>query len=285
MNTFRGSHLTANYLTMCIKLCNSYKINRMIKVFSNIGELNDFAAEKFVEIVNEAIAKRGQFTVALAGGSTPKSLYQLLTGEKFKDIIDWHKAFFFFGDERNVLPDNDESNFRMANENLFQPLKIKGENIFRWQTELEKTEIIAEKYETAIKVFFKLAENDLPKFDLILLGMGVDGHTASLFPFTEAVKTRNGSDGLNSNSQKIAVANYVEKLQTTRLTLTFPAINNAANIIFLVAGEDKAEALREVLEGKFEPEKFPSQNIKPKNGELYWLIDKNVAKLLENDGN
>jgi 6-phosphogluconolactonase len=247
----------------------------MIKVFHNIEELNNFAAEKFVEIADEAIKKREQFSVALAGGSTPKSLYQLLASDEFKDKIDWSHTFFFFGDERNVLPDDAESNFRMAIENLFEPLKISNQNIFRWQTELENAEIIAEKYENSIKDFFRLAETDLPKFDLILLGMGADGHTASLFPYTEALP----------NTEKIAVANRVEKLNTTRLTLTFPAINNAANIMFLVAGADKAEALREVLEGESTPEKYPSQNIKPANGELFWLIDKNVAKSLNNNGN
>jgi 6-phosphogluconolactonase len=248
----------------------------MIKIFPNIEELNNFAAEKFVEIANEAInSERDSFAVALAGGSTPKSLYQLLAGEKFKDKIDWSKVFFFFGDERKVLPDDAESNFRMANENLFKPLDIEPEKIFRWQTESGEAEIIAENYEQTIKDFFCLAENNLPRFDLILLGMGADGHTASLFPFTEALH----------ENEKFAVANTVEKLQTTRLTLTFPTINNAENIIFLVAGEEKAETLKAVLEGEFEPDKFPSQNVRPNDGNLFWLLDENVAKLLGKDGN
>ncbi|HQU86898.1 MAG TPA: 6-phosphogluconolactonase, partial [Pyrinomonadaceae bacterium] len=123
--------------------------------------------------------------------------------------------------------------------------------------------------------FFNLRENEFPRFDLILLGMGNDGHTASLFPFTKA---------LNEKS-KIAVENSVEKLNTTRLTLTFPVINNARNVIFLVAGEEKAETLREVLEGEIQPEKLPSQSVNLENGNLYWLIDKNVAKLLRTYGN
>lgn len=247
----------------------------MIKIFPNIEELNNFAAEKFAEIANEAIRKRDVFTVALAGGSTPKSLYQLLASDKFKDKIDWSRTRFFFGDERNVLPDDAESNFRMAHENLFAPLKIKAENIFRWQTETGKAEIIAENYERSIRDFFNLAENSLPQLDLILLGMGADGHTASLFPFTEALH----------ETEQLTVANYVEKLETTRLTMSFPVINNARNIIFLVAGEEKAEILRDVLEGAFEPEKLPSQNVRPKTGELFWLLDERVAKLLRKDGN
>jgi len=254
----------------------------MIKIFPNIEELNNFAAEKFVEIANDSIEKHGRLTVALAGGSTPKSLYKLLASDKFKDKINWNKVFFFFGDERNVLPDHEESNFRMANENIFAPLNIKAENIFRWQTELEDAEKIAEDYAVTLRKAhnypFAAAEpsSDIfPRFDLMLLGMGADGHTASLFPFTEALR----------ETEKIAVANYVEKLQTTRLTLTFPAINNARNIIFLVAGEEKAETLKAVLEGEYEPDELPSQNVRPKDGGLFWLIDKNVAKLLGKDGN
>lgn len=245
----------------------------MIKVFSDIEELNNFAAEKFVETSAEAIEKRGQFTVALSGGSTPKALFQLLASDKFSDKIDWSKVFFFFGDERNVLPDDKESNFRMANENLFEPLKIPGANIFRWQTELKNPDNIAENYEKSIKDFFKLTGNAFPKFDLILLGMGPDGHTASLFPFTEALH----------ETEKIVTANPVEKLQTTRLTLTFATINNAKNIIFLAAGEEKAKTLHEVLEGEFEPERLPSQNIRPLSGNLFWLIDEKAATFLSQE--
>ena len=245
----------------------------MIKIFTNIEKLNHFAAEKFIEIADNAIEKRGFFTVVLAGGSTPKSFYQLLSSEKFGDKIDWSRTFFFFGDERNVLPDADESNFKMANENLFKPLKINDENIFRWHTELKDAEKITADYEEKIRLFFE-SKTEM-QFDLILLGMGGDGHTASLFPYTTAL----------NETEKIAVANYVEKLQTTRLTLTFPTIKNARNIIFLVAGEEKAETLRDVLEGEFDPDRLPSQNIRPTNGNLFWLIDENVAKLLSKDGN
>lgn len=244
----------------------------MIKIFPNIEELNVFAAEKFVEIGVEAIEKSSQFTIALAGGSTPKSLYQLLASDEFENKLDWNSVFFFFGDERNVLPDDTESNFKMANENLFEPLKINAENIFRWETEFEDAETIAKDYETKILDFFDLRENEFSRFDLILLGMGDDGHTASLFPFTNAL----------NETEKIAVENPVEKLNTTRLTLTFPAINNAENIIFLVKGADKSETLKRVLEGDFEPQKFPSQNVRPEKGNLFWLVDSSAAALLEN---
>lgn len=239
-----------------------------INFFQTIEELNNFAAEKFIETGNLAIKKRGQFSVVLAGGSTPKSLYQLLSGDKFKNKINWKSVFFFFGDERNVLPDNDESNFKMANENLLQPLKIDSDKIYSWETGREVPEKIAEDYQSSIQYFFR----GFPKFDLILLGMGDDGHTASLFPFTKAL----------DETEKIAVENWVEKLETWRFTLTFPAINNAKNIIFLVKGEDKADTLKEVLEGELEPQKFPSQNIKPANGKLLWLVDSTAAERLTN---
>ena len=243
----------------------------MIKIFPGIEELNNFAAEKFVEIAAQSIEQRGQFTVALAGGSTPKALYGLLAAENFSNKINWKSVFFFFGDERNVSSNDAESNYRMANENLFRPRNIDRDKIYPWVTEMGIPEDIAKDYEESVEFFFR----GFPRFDLILLGMGADGHTASLFPFTEALH----------ETEKIAVANYVEKLETTRLTLTFPVINNAENVIFLVAGEEKAETLKAVLEGEFEPEKLPSQNVRPKDGGLFWLLDENVAKLLRKDAN
>ncbi len=258
----------------------------MIKIFPNIEELNNFAAEKFVEIANDAIEMRGTFSVALAGGSTPKALYQLLASDKFRNKVRWQAVHFFFGDERNVLPDDPESNFRMANESLFAPLKISEFSIERWKTEIKNVEKAVENYEERLFLGFALAANDaesasgsafageeewFPHFDLILLGMGADGHTASLFPFTKALY----------ETEKSAVANYVEKLKDWRFTLTFPLINNARNVIFLVGGSEKAEALQAVLEGEFEPDKFPSQNVKPENGNLYWLLDEKATSLLK----
>lgn len=235
------------------------------------AEFYKLAAAKFISLARAAIKKSGKFSVALAGGSTPKELYKLLATEKFRALVDWTKIYFFFGDERNVSPDDAESNYRMANENLLEPLKIKAENIFRWQTESGNAEAIAEEYEKTIGNFFGLRENEFPRFDLILLGMGEDGHTVSLFPFTNALSER----------EKIAVANRVEKLNTTRLTLSFAAINNAENIMFLVGGEKKAEILREVLLGETEPEKYPSQSVKPASGNLFWVLDEKSARNLD----
>ncbi|MDQ2747194.1 MAG: 6-phosphogluconolactonase, partial [Acidobacteriota bacterium] len=186
----------------------------MIKIFPNFEELTEFAAEKFVALAQDALKKRKRFTVALSGGSTPKALYALLAGEKFQKAIDWKHVYFFFGDERNVLPDEDESNFLMANDALFQPLNIAADKIYRWHTEIEPPAHIARDYAEHIGNFFK----KLPRFDLILLGMGDDGHTASLFPHTSALL----------ELKRIAVANYVEKFDANRLTFTFPTINRAA---------------------------------------------------------
>jgi 6-phosphogluconolactonase len=246
-----------------------------LHIFPDVESLNNFAARIFVEIYDNAIEDNRAMTVALSGGSTPKSLYQLLASEKFKDRfknrIDWNNFYFFFGDERNVLPDDPESNFRMASENLFQPLKIPADQIYQWDTTLKDSEKIAESYHQVLTYFFGLDEEEkFPRFDLVFLGMGADGHTASLFPFTEALR----------ETEKIAVANYVEKLDTTRLTLTFPVFNNADVVVFLVAGKEKAETLKNVLEGEFEPEKFPSQNVKPEHHNLFWLVDEAAASLL-----
>lgn len=237
-----------------------------IVVARDKDELNALAAAKFVEIANSAITNSGRFTVALAGGSTPKSLYRLLAGSEFKDKIDWAKVFFFFGDERYVPPTDTESNFRMARETLFDPLRTPVENIFRWPTESASAEQAAEEYEKTLRNFF----SGSPRFDLVLLGVGADGHTASLFPYTEAL----------IETSRSAVSNWVEKLGACRLTMTFPMLNSAANIIFLVAGEEKAPVLKEILGGEYLPEKYPAQGINPGNSNLYWLLDEAAARLL-----
>ncbi|HEX8396530.1 MAG TPA: 6-phosphogluconolactonase [Pyrinomonadaceae bacterium] len=241
-----------------------------IFISENLQALSRAAAEMFVRIGNETIERNNRFTVALSGGSTPKLLFQILSRQEFRLQIDWTKTFFFFGDERHVEPNSAESNYRMARENLFKPLEIPPENVYRWRAEWQNAEEIALDYEKTLTDFFK---TELPRFDLILLGMGADGHTASLFPETSAL----------IEMQKLAVANWVKKLDSFRLTLTFPLINNAANIIFLVGGAEKAEMLKTVLEGEFEPQKFPAQNVNPRGGNLFWLIEKDAARLLSAD--
>lgn len=243
----------------------------MIKIFSDPDELNHYAADKFIEIGNSSIDENGRFTVALAGGSTPKTLYKLLTSDKNRSQLDWSKVFFFIGDERFVAPDDAESNYRMAKENIFSPLDVKAENIFRWQTEQLDPDKTAERYSNEISAFFELKSGEFPRFDLILLGMGDDGHTASLFPHTAALK----------EIARIAAANPVEKLDTVRLTFTLPTINNAANIIFLVTGAEKSDILAKILNSEPDPDNFPSQAVNPPNGRLFWLVDEAAAKNLK----
>lgn len=242
-------------------------MNRQILIFQNFDELSRKAAEKFIEIGSRAIEARSRFTVALAGGSTPKRVYEMLSGEEFRVKIDWKRVFFFFGDERNALPDSEESNFRMAKETFFKPLGIDEKNIFRWQTELADPKQTAENYAADLESVFE----GFPAFDLTLLGMGGDGHTASLFPYTKALE----------ETRKTATENHVEALGTMRFTMTFPVINNSRNVMFLIKGSDKAEVLKEVLEGEFQPEKLPSQSVQPGGGDLYWFLDEDAARLLD----
>ncbi len=246
-------------------------LNREITVFSSLEYLSRAAAKKFTEIARTKISHKDSFAVALAGGSTPKSLYKLLADENepFRTSIEWEKVSFFWGDERCVAPDSDESNYRMAKETLLQPLGIPTENIYRWKSELDPATAAAD-YEKLLRLYFNAAEGIFPRFDLILLGMGADGHTASLFPQTDVFAK-------NSN---LVAAPLVEKFGTHRLTLTPQVINSAENIIFQVAGQDKANALREVLEGEKQIENYPSQIIDPPDGNILWLLDEAAAQNL-----
>lgn len=245
---------------------------REIIVAKDKAELNQIAAKKFIELAKTAVNKNDRFAVALSGGSTPRALYSLLAAS-FREAVDWNKVFFFFGDERDVLPNDDESNFRMANETFFKPLDVSEQHIFRWKTELNDPDKTVDEYERSLDVFFYLKSGEFPVFDLILLGMGPDGHTASLFPNTEA---------LNETS-RIVAKNWVEKLNTWRFTFTFSTINNAKNVMFLVAGEEKAEVLKQILEEPKNCAILPSQCVAPANGKLVWHVDSSAAKLLSNN--
>ena len=222
------------------------------------------AAERFVELGQAAIDARGCLSVGLAGGSTPKRTYELLASEAYREQLNWSKVHIFFGDERCVPPDHSESNYRMANEALISRVSIPPPNVHRING-LGDAVANASLYEDELRTFFNPAS--WPRFDLVLLGMGDDGHTASLFPGTKALAER----------QAWVVANWVEKVGAFRITLTAPAINHAANIAFLVTGATKAERLLEVLRGALDPEKLPSQLIQPLDGSLFWLVDKAAA--------
>jgi len=224
------------------------------------------AAERFIEIAREAINANGKFSVALAGGSTPKKLYDLLASDEYRDQIEWPKVHIFFGDERCVPPDDAESNYRMANEAMLARVPVPPQNVHRMVGDGDAV-ANARLYEDELRGYFD--EEQWPRFDLVLLGMGDDGHTASLFP---------GSQALQETSAW-ATANWVEKFQTFRITLSAPAINHAAHVLFLVTGAGKAARLPEVINGERDTNRLPSQLIQPQaaGGKLEWLIDKDAA--------
>ena len=240
-----------------------------IVVVPDAATLAQTAADYFVEAAARNIAQTGRCTVALSGGSTPKAMFALLASSPYREKIDWKNIYFFWGDERCVPPDHADSNYRMTHEMLLSKVSVLPENIFRVLGEKEPA-VAASDYAAKIRAFFP--DENLPKFDLVFLGMGADGHTASLFPFTAA---------LHAEANKIAVENYVEKLNAHRVTLTAGIINNAKEIVFLIGGADKAAALKEVLQGDFQPELYPSQLIQPEAGKIVWLLDEAANAQLE----
>jgi 6-phosphogluconolactonase len=239
-------------------------VEPQVRVFGSPQELFRAAAEKFCSLGSSAIEDHGKFTVALSGGSTPRGLHHELVAD-FSSCLPWEKVFFFWGDERHVPPDSSDSNYRMAKETLLSKLPIPAENIFRVPAELPDARQAAAKYEQTILKFFRPPENSPPRFDFILLGMGPDGHTASLFPGTAALQEKD----------HFVVANWIEKLNTFRITFTYPLLNNAACIMFLVSGDEKAEMVRRAL--KDPAANLPCQKVQPVNGELLWYLDKGAA--------
>jgi 6-phosphogluconolactonase len=227
-------------------------------------ELARAAAREFVTRAEEAINTLGRFAVVLAGGSTPKTTYEALARD-YSGELDWGRVHVFFGDERTVPPDHEDSNYRMAYEALLSRVPVGG--VHRMHGELPPAEAAA-AYEEELRGFF--GPDGVPAFDLILLGIGEDGHTASLFPETSALDV----------TDRWVVANPVLKLETTRLTLTVPAINAAKAVAFLVAGEGKAETLKEILQGEVDPRAYPAKFIRPEGGDLTWMVDRAAASLL-----
>jgi 6-phosphogluconolactonase len=233
-------------------------------------QLFQAAAEEVIGAAKEAVAHRGRFTIALSGGSTPQNLFKLIAANA-AGTLPWDKVFVFWGDERHVPPDDPDSNYRMAKESLLSKLPIPAGNIFRIPAEGEDAKAVADAYAQTLKNFFALKADELPQFDLILLGMGPDGHTASLFPETAALQEKS----------RLVVANWVEKLKTSRITFTLPVLNAARAVMFLVSGADKAPVLREVLEGDAPGEKYPSKLVQPSNGKLLWLVDRAASSQLK----
>lgn len=242
-----------------------------IKVVNDLDEISRTAAGIIVRQASAVESSNGSFTLALSGGSTPRMLHQRLNHE-FSETsrLLWNKVHFFWGDERHVPPEHPQSNHRMACETLFTSGLVPAQNIHRVLAEEPDAVMAAEKYEREIHSFFNLEAGQLPRLDCVLLGIGPDGHTASLFPGTKALQEK----------RRLVVANWVDKFQTHRITMTVPVLNHAAQVIFLVSGQDKAEVLKEILEGDFRPDLLPAQLIRPVDGKLLWLVDQAAAGCL-----
>jgi 6-phosphogluconolactonase len=227
----------------------------MVEIFENSEELARAAAEYFVAQNPE--------TVALSGGSTPRLMYQILA-DQFREQVSWPRIQFFWSDERHVPPDHPESNYRMADEALLSHVPVTAGNVHRVHSENPNAAEAASEYEQTI---CDVTRQSLPRLDLILLGLGTDGHTASIFP---------GSEVLNETEQLVA-APYVEKFKSYRITMTLPLLNNGASVVFLVSGAEKAQIVKEVLASE---NKYPAQAVKPTQGELIWMLDKEAAAYL-----
>jgi len=232
------------------------------RVYPDAASLARAAAEHCVTLAAEAIAARGRFAIALSGGSTPRATYALLATEEFDARVDWSRVHVFWGDERCVPPDHPDSNYRMARQALLDKTSIPTENVHRIRGELPPDQA-ATAYQAELEAVLGAGG----RFDLILLGMGEDGHTASLFPGTAALHEQT----------RWVVAHYVDKLSAWRVTLTPVAINAAAHVTFLISGAGKAERLQEVLDGPHQPDVLPAQIVRPTDGRLLWLADAAAA--------
>jgi 6-phosphogluconolactonase len=240
-----------------------------IRICEDAAALAQQTTDLFVRLAQESVAARGRFTVALAGGSTPKAAYAMLASAAYRDRVPWPQTHCFWGDERHVPPEHEDSNYRMAYDTMLAKVPVAAAHIYRIAAEKEAQQA-ADEYEATLRTAFQLEAGALPRFDLILLGMGPDGHTASLFPGTSAVHER----------QRLVAAPWVEKFNTFRITLTPPVLCNATYVVFAAGGADKTETLRHVVQGPYQPDLYPSQVVKPTHGTLLWLVDKAAARLL-----
>ncbi len=224
-------------------------------------------ARTFVRLAREAIQERGRFAVALSGGSTPRRLFEILATPEFKAQLDWEHVHLFWGDERYVPSDDPKSNFRMTLETLLSQVAIPPANVHRIRTELSPAEAVATNYEAEIARSFASAGYEspgkFPAFDLIFLGLGKNAHTASLFPFSKALQ----------EDSHLVTADYVSEVGMWRITMTAALINAARNLVFLVCGKDKAQVVRDVLVGDYDPERRPAQLIQPTRGQVTWIIE------------
>ena len=242
-----------------------------VRVYPNATEVARAAARLFVDFAWQSIARHGQFFVALSGGSTPRMLFELLASNEFRGQVDWAKVHVFWSDERAVPPNHPDSNYGMARRELLLRVPIPQANVHRMEAEKANIGRAAHEYEEVLGKYLELDDRGFPRFDLIFLGMGADGHTASLFPGTRV--TRQTSRWVSTP--------MVAKLNARRMTLTLPVLDAALRVVFLVVGAEKAETLRAVLEGKAEPP-YPAQLVQPRdNGLKLFLVDQAAGALLE----
>jgi 6-phosphogluconolactonase len=239
----------------------------MIHVFDNTDKILTALADFIVTQAAGAIRNRGRFSLVLSGGSSPKKLYELLASDAYRQKIDWTKVYFFFGDERNVPATHSDSNFLMAKKAMFEPLSIPDGQIFKMNTDLGPAAAAAD-YEAKLNTFFSGAKI---AFDVVLLGLGDDAHTASLFPGTPVLHER----------EKMVASCFIPKVNMDRITLTAPCINQAHVVVFLVFGASKAEAIKYIMKGERNIEQYPAQLIQPVSGQLHWYMDKPAAALLD----
>jgi 6-phosphogluconolactonase len=241
-------------------------LNYNLNIFQTTDELNSAAAEVIIEIAKEAIIARGRFTISLAGGQTPLGLYSLLAKLPWRERIDWVRTFIFWGDERYVRFDSDQNNAHQAQSIFLSRIHIPTTNIHPINVNLQPDEA-AKDYEKDIRTFFG---DDPWRFDLVLLGLGENGHTASLFPGTIVLTEK--AEGVRDI--------YVEEEKMYRITMTAPLINQARQILFLVSGSKKREIVKNILTLPYQPEKFPAQLISPNDGQLHWFVDQAAASML-----
>lgn len=237
-----------------------------LHIFDNANDLSNAAAKWIADTISETLKSKDRFTIALSGGSTPQKLHTILAASPYKEQVDWSRVHFFWGDERAVPFEDNRNNAKMAFDTLLDHVPVQKENIHVMRTDISPEES-ADEYENKLKEYFSSTDNAKDSFDLVLLGMGDDGHTLSLFPGLPVVH----------ESQRWATAFFLQQQDMFRITLTAPIVNRSAKIAFLVAGAGKAPALKEVLKGKYDPDKYPSQQIKPIHGELVWFVDKAAA--------
>jgi 6-phosphogluconolactonase len=244
-----------------------------VEIFSSPGGLTAAAAKLFAERAAGAVSARGRFTAALSGGKTPVALYRLLAKAPFVSQIPWERVHLFWGDERCVPPDHADSNYRTVRELLLDHVPIPPANVHRMPGEMDPVEGAA-RYEEQLREFFAPRGDGFPAFDFILLGLGEDGHTASLFPGTRAIR----------ESARWVLGHYVDEQKGWRITLTPPLINAARTVVFIATGEGKAPVLRDILEGPHRPDILPAQMVRPAEGTLLWMLDREAAALLKEKG-